>query len=207
MSALWGAITVERTTLASTHPARSTATWRWRAETVSLWTLPEIASVRLLSLSVKSSSWIKDDFSQTIPLPPDINECLLLSNPCRPGQTCVNAVGSYVCLGNTVVCRQGYHPTADGTRCKGLSLSRLKSAFSFNFRPFTSPPPLPRPRRGRVSRRRRVRQPRLREPGRVVPLRVQSGLPLEQRHRSLRRFSLSFRTFLWGNSLGGGVRE
>ncbi|XP_027899409.1 fibulin-1 isoform X4 [Xiphophorus couchianus] len=72
----------------------------------------------------------------------DINECLLLSNPCRPGQTCVNAVGSYVCLGNTVVCRQGYHPAADGTRCEGLSLSRLKSAFSFNFRPFTSPLPL-----------------------------------------------------------------
>ncbi|XP_027899408.1 fibulin-1 isoform X3 [Xiphophorus couchianus] len=48
----------------------------------------------------------------------DINECLLLSNPCRPGQTCVNAVGSYVCLGNTVVCRQGYHPAADGTRCE-----------------------------------------------------------------------------------------
>uniref|UniRef100_A0A3B5ME87 Fibulin-1 n=1 Tax=Xiphophorus couchianus TaxID=32473 RepID=A0A3B5ME87_9TELE len=50
----------------------------------------------------------------------DINECLLLSNPCRPGQTCVNAVGSYVCLGNTVVCRQGYHPAADGTRCEDI---------------------------------------------------------------------------------------
>ncbi|XP_032445286.1 fibulin-1 isoform X2 [Xiphophorus hellerii] len=48
----------------------------------------------------------------------DINECLLLSNLCRPDQTCVNAVGSYVCLGNTVICRQGYHPTADGTRCE-----------------------------------------------------------------------------------------
>ncbi|XP_043964219.1 fibulin-1-like [Gambusia affinis] len=47
----------------------------------------------------------------------DIDECLLLTDPCQPGQRCVNAVGSFVCLGNAAVCPQGYHPTADGTRC------------------------------------------------------------------------------------------
>uniref|UniRef100_A0A3B3XXL9 Fibulin-1 n=1 Tax=Poecilia mexicana TaxID=48701 RepID=A0A3B3XXL9_9TELE len=34
---------------------------------------------------------------------------------------CAVGIGSYVCLGNPVVCPQGYRPTADGTRCEDIN--------------------------------------------------------------------------------------
>lgn len=49
----------------------------------------------------------------------DINECVAHTNPCLPGQTCVNTLGSYTCRRNTVTCGRGYHLNEDGTRCEG----------------------------------------------------------------------------------------
>lgn len=39
------------------------------------------------------------------PAPPstDINECTSLSEPCRPGFSCINTVGSYTCQRNPVI--------------------------------------------------------------------------------------------------------
>ncbi|XP_060017035.1 fibulin-2 isoform X3 [Lagenorhynchus albirostris] len=53
------------------------------------------------------------------PAPPsaDINECTSFSEPCRPGFSCVNTVGSYTCQRNPVICGRGYHASQDGTKC------------------------------------------------------------------------------------------
>ncbi|XP_021177717.2 fibulin-1 [Fundulus heteroclitus] len=50
----------------------------------------------------------------------DVDECQVLTNPCRHGESCVNTAGSYSCRRTTVPCPQGYHPTADGTRCEDI---------------------------------------------------------------------------------------
>ncbi|XP_044907941.1 fibulin-2 isoform X4 [Felis catus] len=47
----------------------------------------------------------------------DINECTSLSEPCRPGFSCVNTVGSYTCQRNLLLCGRGYHASQDGTKC------------------------------------------------------------------------------------------
>ncbi|XP_057410392.1 fibulin-2 isoform X5 [Balaenoptera acutorostrata] len=47
----------------------------------------------------------------------DINECTSLSEPCRPGFSCINTVGSYTCQRNPVICGRGYHASQDGTKC------------------------------------------------------------------------------------------
>ncbi|XP_045440106.1 fibulin-2 isoform X12 [Pipistrellus kuhlii] len=47
----------------------------------------------------------------------DINECTSLSEPCRPGFSCINTVGSYTCQRNPLLCRRGYHASQDGTEC------------------------------------------------------------------------------------------
>lgn len=49
----------------------------------------------------------------------DINECTSLSEPCRPGFSCINTVGSYTCQRNTLLCGRGYHANQDGTKCVG----------------------------------------------------------------------------------------
>ena len=49
----------------------------------------------------------------------DINECTSLSEPCRPGFSCVNTVGSYTCQRNPLLCGRGYHASQDGTKCVG----------------------------------------------------------------------------------------
>ncbi|XP_059879108.1 fibulin-2 isoform X4 [Delphinus delphis] len=51
------------------------------------------------------------------PASADINECTSLSEPCRPGFSCVNTVGSYTCQRNPVICGRGYHASQDGTKC------------------------------------------------------------------------------------------
>lgn len=53
------------------------------------------------------------------PTSADINECTSLSEPCRPGFSCINTVGSYTCQRNPLLCRRGYHASEDGTKCVG----------------------------------------------------------------------------------------
>uniref|UniRef100_A0A3B5M5W0 Fibulin-1 n=1 Tax=Xiphophorus couchianus TaxID=32473 RepID=A0A3B5M5W0_9TELE len=47
----------------------------------------------------------------------DINECLLLSNPCRPGQVCLNTEGSFHCQ-REIACNTGYKLT--GSSCQDI---------------------------------------------------------------------------------------
>lgn len=51
--------------------------------------------------------------------PADINECTSLPQPCRPGFSCINTVGSYTCQRNPLLCGRGYHASPDGTTCVG----------------------------------------------------------------------------------------
>lgn len=53
------------------------------------------------------------------PVSADINECTSLSEPCQPGFSCVNTVGSYTCQRNPLLCARGYHASPDGTKCVG----------------------------------------------------------------------------------------
>lgn len=59
----------------------------------------------------------------------DINECTSLSEPCRPGFSCINTVGSYTCQRNPVICGRGYHASQDGTKCVGKARLPLASGF------------------------------------------------------------------------------
>lgn len=53
------------------------------------------------------------------PASADINECTSLSEPCRPGFSCINTVGSYTCQRNPLICGRGYHASDDGAKCVG----------------------------------------------------------------------------------------
>lgn len=55
----------------------------------------------------------------------DINECTSLSEPCRPGFSCINTVGSYTCQRNQLLCSRGYHANEDGTKCVGEDVCPL----------------------------------------------------------------------------------
>lgn len=118
MSVLWGPITVDQTFLAPTQQARSAATQRRAAQTVTFRTPSAAASVSLsCHTPVKNVPRVKGELTCYLSL--DINECVAHNSPCLPGQTCVNTVGSYTCRRNKVTCGQGYHLTEDGTRCEG----------------------------------------------------------------------------------------
>ncbi|XP_037318533.2 fibulin-1-like [Pungitius pungitius] len=54
----------------------------------------------------------------------DLNECVADTSTCLPGQTCVNMVGSYICLKKTLSCGQGYHLNPDGTSCEDVDECR-----------------------------------------------------------------------------------
>uniref|UniRef100_A0A8C9KTZ2 Fibulin-2 n=1 Tax=Panthera tigris altaica TaxID=74533 RepID=A0A8C9KTZ2_PANTA len=69
-----------------------------------------------------ATSWCDPGLSCARPLvtrtaSADINECTSLSEPCRPGFSCVNTVGSYTCQRNPLLCGRGYHASQDGTKC------------------------------------------------------------------------------------------
>ncbi|KAM6986675.1 fibulin-1-like isoform 1-T1 [Aplochiton taeniatus] len=66
------------------------------------------------------TGWEDDDHEACV----DINECVANTSPCRPGQTCINTVGSYTCRRNTVTCGRGYHLSEDGTRCEDVDECR-----------------------------------------------------------------------------------
>uniref|UniRef100_A0A8C5A1G9 Fibulin 2 n=1 Tax=Gadus morhua TaxID=8049 RepID=A0A8C5A1G9_GADMO len=40
-----------------------------------------------------------------------------LSQPCSPGFTCLNTVGSYTCQRKMLICSRGYHASPDGASC------------------------------------------------------------------------------------------
>ncbi|XP_061570251.1 fibulin-1-like isoform X1 [Cololabis saira] len=71
---------------------------------------------------VKNIQQIKDELSswRFFSLSIDINECVATISPCRPGQTCINTVGSYRCRSNIVTCARGYHLTVDGKQCEDV---------------------------------------------------------------------------------------
>uniref|UniRef100_A0A8C8HSK7 Fibulin-1 n=1 Tax=Oncorhynchus tshawytscha TaxID=74940 RepID=A0A8C8HSK7_ONCTS len=46
-----------------------------------------------------------------------INECLAQTEPCRPGQLCMNTMGSFTCQRNSINCGRGYHLNDGGNRC------------------------------------------------------------------------------------------
>uniref|UniRef100_A0A3Q2CBL0 Fibulin 1 n=1 Tax=Cyprinodon variegatus TaxID=28743 RepID=A0A3Q2CBL0_CYPVA len=57
----------------------------------------------------------------------DIDECTVFTYPCRPGEKCINTVGSYSCQRNSISCPQGYRPSADGTKCEDIDECALGS--------------------------------------------------------------------------------
>lgn len=79
-----------------------------------------------LALDPNSRAW-RGAVPGSLPPTPtsiDINECTSLSEPCRPGFSCINTVGSYTCQRNALLCGRGYHASQDGTTCVGKA-SRL----------------------------------------------------------------------------------
>uniref|UniRef100_A0A8C7H879 Fibulin-1 n=1 Tax=Oncorhynchus kisutch TaxID=8019 RepID=A0A8C7H879_ONCKI len=60
-----------------------------------------------------------DNLCPSVPLTsiPDINECLAQTEPCRPGQLCMNTMGSFTCQRNSINCGRGYHLNDGGNRC------------------------------------------------------------------------------------------
>lgn len=64
-------------------------------------------------------------FLSPTPTSADINECTSLSEPCRPGFSCINTVGSYTCQRNPLLCGRGYHANQDGTKCVGKATASL----------------------------------------------------------------------------------
>lgn len=59
----------------------------------------------------------------------DINECLLGSHHCRPGERCINTLGSYRCQ-REVSCGTGYELT-DSNNCNG-HLTNITSTSRWN---------------------------------------------------------------------------
>uniref|UniRef100_A0A6Q2YR45 Fibulin-1 n=1 Tax=Esox lucius TaxID=8010 RepID=A0A6Q2YR45_ESOLU len=43
--------------------------------------------------------------------------CLSQTGPCHPGQQCINTLGSFTCLRNSINCGRGYHVNSEGNRC------------------------------------------------------------------------------------------
>lgn len=74
-----------------------------------------------LALGPAAGTWGEAVPVSLSPTPPsaDINECTSLPEPCRPGFSCINTVGSYTCQKNPLLCGRGYHSSQDGTKCVG----------------------------------------------------------------------------------------
>uniref|UniRef100_A0A8C7R8S3 Fibulin-1 n=1 Tax=Oncorhynchus mykiss TaxID=8022 RepID=A0A8C7R8S3_ONCMY len=65
------------------------------------------------SICMIHDSYIHDKLDLSV----HINECLAQTEPCRPGQLCMNTMGSFTCQRNSINCGRGYHLNDGGNRC------------------------------------------------------------------------------------------
>lgn len=59
---------------------------------------------------------------------PDVNECITRTHSCRPGESCINTVGSFRCQRDSS-CGTGYELTEDND-CKGATWSQAEALLS-----------------------------------------------------------------------------